>query len=159
MDEYVGNCSHHIVIFWTLKLNILGFKETCFKKSLWLFHYAGASCNNCDIELLDCLTPRYDVERFGIQLVGSIRHADILLVSGSINKKDKQRLLEIYHQAPKPIVVVAIGACGCTGGIFAEGITFAGPVDKIIPVDAYIPGCPPKPEAILAGIVKLINHK
>ena len=90
-------------------------------------------------------------------LVGSVRHADVLLVNGSINKKDKPRLLEVYEQAPKPVLVVAIGACGCTGGIFAEGNTFAGPVDQIIPVDAYIPGCPPKPEAILAGIVKLLG--
>ncbi len=90
-------------------------------------------------------------------LVGSVRHADVLLVTGSINKKCRSRLLEIYKQAPKPVVVVAIGACGCTGGIFAEGDTFAGPVDNIIPVDLYIPGCPPKPEAMLAGIVKFIN--
>ncbi len=135
----------------------MGFKDFIFKKSLWLFHFGSASCNNCDIEILDCLTPRYDVERFGMLLVGSVRHADVLLVSGSINEKGKIRLLEIYNQAPKPILVVAIGACGCTGGIFAEGNVFAGPVDKIIPVDAYIPGCPPKPEAILAGIMKLLN--
>ncbi len=110
----------------------MGFKDYCFRKSLWVFHFGGASCNNCDIEILDCLTPRHDLERFGILLVGSIRHADVLLVNGSINMRDKDRLLEIYNQAPKPILVVAIGACGCTGGIFAEGITFAGPVDKII---------------------------
>jgi Ni,Fe-hydrogenase III small subunit len=91
--------------------------------------------------------------------VGSIRHADVLLVNGSINKRDKDRLLELYHQAPKPLLVVAVGACGCTGGIFAEGITFAGPVDAIIPVDAYIPGCPPKPEAIISAIVKLAGKK
>ena len=105
-----------------------------------------------------CIRPGctdYDLERFGILLVGRIRHADVLLVNGSINRRDKDRLLEIYNQAPKPLLVVAIGACGCTGGIFAEGNTFAGPVDKIIPVDAYIPGCPPKPEAIISGIVKL----
>jgi Ni,Fe-hydrogenase III small subunit len=137
----------------------LAFKDFIFKKSLWLFHFGGASCNNCDIEILDCLTPRYDVERFGMLLVGSVRHADVLLVNGSINMKDKQRLIDIYKQAPKPVLVVAIGACGCTGGIFADSYTFAGPVDKIIPVDAYIPGCPPKPEAILAGIVKLLNKK
>lgn len=92
-------------------------------------------------------------------LVGSIRHADVLLVSGSINRKDRVRLLEIYRQAPKPILVVAIGACGITGGIFAGGDAFAGPVDQIIPVDVYIPGCPPKPEAIIAGLVNLLNRK
>ena len=135
----------------------MGLKSFCLKKSLWVFHYAGASCNNCDIEILDVLTPRYDVERFGMQLVGSPRHADVILVSGSINQRDKDRLLEVYNQASKPVFVVAFGACGITGGIFAEGNTFAGPVDKIIPVDAYIPGCPPKPEAILGGIVKLIQ--
>lgn len=137
----------------------MSFKDFVFKKSLWLFHFGGASCNNCDIEILDCLTPRYDLERLGMKLVGSIRHADVLLVNGSINRKDRQRLLDIYEQAPKPVLVVAIGACGCTGGIFATSNMFAGPVDKIIPVDAYIPGCPPKPEAILAGIVKLIKKE
>lgn len=133
----------------------MGLKTFCLKKSLWVFHFGGASCNNCDIEILACLTPRYDVERLGIKLVGSPRHADVILVNGSINRRDRSRLLEVYEQAARPVFVVAIGACGCTGGIFAEGNTFAGPVDKIIPVDAYIPGCPPKPEAILAGIVKL----
>ena len=136
----------------------MGLKKFCLKKSLWLFHFAGASCNNCDIEILDVLTPRYDVERFGMQLIGSPRHADIILVSGSINQRDKPRLLEVYNQASKPVFVVAFGACGCTGGIFAEGNTFAGPLDQIIPVDAYIPGCPPKPEAILAGITKLVKN-
>lgn len=92
-------------------------------------------------------------------LVGSPRHADVILVNGSINKRARSRLLEVYEQTAKPCLVVAIGACGCTGGIFTEGDTFAGPVDKIIPVDAYIPGCPPKPEAILAGIVKLVQAK
>lgn len=133
----------------------MGLKTFCLKKSLWVFHFGGASCNNCDIEILDCLTPRYDIERLGIKLVGSPRHADVILVNGSINKRDRTRLLEVYKQAAKPVYVVAIGACGCTGGIFAEGIPFAGPVDKIIPVNAYIPGCPPKPEAIISGIVKL----
>ncbi len=133
----------------------MGLKSFCLKKSLWVFHFGGASCNNCDIEILDCLTPRYDVERFGMKLVGSPRHADVLLVNGSINKRDKPRLLEVYAQTAKPVFVVAFGACGCTGGIFAEGNTFAGPVDKIIPVDAYIPGCPPKPEAMLSALMKL----
>jgi len=135
----------------------MGLKSFCLKKSLWVFHLAGASCNNCDIEILDVLTPRYDVERFGIKLVGSPRHADVILVSGSINQRDKPRLLEAYNQASKPVYVVAFGACGITGGIFAEGNTFAGPVDQIIPVDAYIPGCPPKPEAMISGLSKLMQ--
>lgn len=137
----------------------MGLKSFCFKKSLWVFHFGGASCNNCDIEILDCLTPRFDIERFGMLLVGTPRHADVLLVNGSINRRDKPRLLEIYRQTPKPVLVVAIGACGCTGGIFKEGYPNVGPVDTIIPVDAYIPGCPPKPEAIIAGLVKLISKK
>ena len=82
----------------------------------------------------------------------------MLLVNGSINIRDKERLIEVYNQAPKPILVVAIGACGCTGGLFTDSYTFAGPVDKIIPVNAYVPGCPPKPEAIIAGIVKLVEN-
>lgn len=135
----------------------MGLKSFCLKKSLWVYHFAGASCNNCDIEILDVLTPRYDVERFGMQLVGSPRHADVILISGSINQRDKPRLEEVYHQASKPVFVVAFGACGCTGGVFAEGIPFAGPVDQIVPVDAYIPGCPPKPEAMISGISKLMQ--
>ena len=135
----------------------MGIKEKILTKSLYVFHLSSGSCNNCDIEIIDCLTPRHDLERFGILLVGSIRHADVLLVNGSINFHDRERLIEVYKQASKPILVVAIGACGCTGGLFTESYTFAGPVDKIIPVNAYIPGCPPKPEAIIAGIVKLVE--
>ena len=137
----------------------MSLKEKIFKKSLWLFHLSAGSCNNCDIEILDCLTPRFDVERFGMKLVGSPRHADVILVTGIVTKKTKPRVLEVYNQAAKPVVVVAVGACPCTGGIFAEGYNFAGPLDKVIPVDVYIPGCPPKPEAILAGIVKFLNKK
>lgn len=115
------------------------------------------SCNNCDIEILDLLTPRFDVERFGIMLVGSIRHADAILVTGALNLKTIPRIKNIYNQAPKPCVVIAIGACACGQGMFAKGPNTPEPVDSVLPVDAYIPGCPPKPEAMIAAIVKLIK--
>jgi len=135
----------------------MGIKVKALKKSLWLFHFSSGSCNNCDIELLDCLTPRFDVERFGIKLVGSIKHADVMVVTGIITRQSAPILKKVYKQAPKPIFVVAVGACGCTGGIFADSYHMAGPVDSIIPVDAYIPGCPPKPEAFIGAIVKLCS--
>jgi Ni,Fe-hydrogenase III small subunit len=126
-------------------------------KSIWVFHAATSPCNNCDIEILDLLTPRYDVERFGITLVGSVRHADALLVTGVPNTKTKERLKMLYSQAPKPCVVVAIGGCACGRIMFRESYNSPCAVDEIVPVDVYIPGCPPKPEAMIAGIVKLIQ--
>jgi len=136
----------------------MSIKIKALKKSLWVYHLAaGASCNNCDIEILDCLTPRYDIERFGMVLVGSPRHADVLLCTGIVNKKSIERVKHVYQQTAKPCVVVAIGSCACSGGIFRTGYEMAGPLDKVIPVDVYIPGCPPKPEAMLAGIVKFLG--
>lgn len=127
-------------------------------KSPWVFHLSTGSCNNCDIEILDCLTPRFDIERFGMRLVGSIRHADVLLVTGSCNRKSMLRVKKIYEeQVPKPCVVVAIGECAMSRGMFIHSYNCPRPLDKDIPVDVYIPGCPPKPEAIIAGVVKLIN--
>ena len=134
----------------SMKLNAL-------LKSPWVFHLATGSCNNCDIEILDCLTPRFDVERFGMLLVGSIRHADVLLVTGSCNRQSASKLKQLYDQAPKPCLVVAIGECSHSRGMFIQSYNCPLPLDKIIPVDVYIPGCPPKPEAIIAGVVKLIG--
>ncbi|HOK56638.1 MAG TPA: NADH-quinone oxidoreductase subunit B family protein [bacterium] len=136
----------------------MNLKLKALKKSLWVYHVSGGSCNNCDIEILDLLTPRFDVERFGIILAASPRHADVLLCTGIVNKKCVERIKEVYEQTPKPCVVVAIGACACSGGIFRDGYQMAGPLNKIIPVDVYIPGCPPKPEAIIAGIVKFLKE-
>ena len=133
----------------------MGLKLKALKKSLWVFHFNSGSCNNCDIEILDCLTPKYDLERFGIKLIGSIRHADVMLVTGAVSRQAAPRLKNLYHQAPKPLIVIAVGSCGCSGGIFNPSYNIIGPVDEIIPVDAYIPGCPPKPEAIIAAVVKL----
>ncbi|MBN2352918.1 MAG: NADH-quinone oxidoreductase subunit NuoB [Spirochaetales bacterium] len=126
-------------------------------KSLWVFHLSTGSCNNCDIEVLDCLTPRHDVERFGIKLAGSIRHADVLLVTGSCNRKSAALLQKLYKEAPQPCFVVAIGECSLSRGIFIHSYNCPQPLDALVPVSAYIPGCPPKPEAIISGVLKLIR--
>ena len=122
-------------------------------KSPWLLHYDCSSCNGCDIEILACLTPVYDIERFGIINVGNPMHADILLVTGTVNHRNKKVLLNLYDQMPAPKVVVAIGSCGLSGGIFRETYNVVGGIDKVIPVDVYVPGCPAKPEAIIDGVV------
>jgi Ni,Fe-hydrogenase III small subunit len=127
------------------------------KKSPWVFHVAAASCNNCDIEILAALTPRFDVERFGIVLVGSPRHADALLVTGVINRKTLPRVIKVYEQTPKPCLVIGVGACSCSTHMFEDSYNVVGPYDKYIPVDVYIPGCPPKPEAIILGMVKALQ--
>lgn len=133
------------------------------KKSPWVFHVNTGACNNCDIEIVNCLTPKYDVERFGIKLVGTPRHADALLVTGVGTRQAVPRLLEVYRQVPKPCVVFLIGACPIGTGIFAGGYHVAGPVDEILKKEdpnaiiAYVPGCPPKPEAMISGIVKALS--
>jgi Ni,Fe-hydrogenase III small subunit len=131
-------------------------KTNALTKSLFAFHAACSPCNNCDIEILDALTPRYDLERFGVQLVASPRHADVLLVTGAVNKKVVHHIKKLYEQTAKPCFVVAIGGCACSEIIFRDSYNTCGPLDKILPVDIYIPGCPPRPEAIIAGLVKLI---
>ena len=135
----------------------MSFTINALTKSLNVFHLSGSACNNCDIEILDVLTPRYDAERFGIVLVGSIRHADVLLLSGVFNKKSAVRLKRVYEDAPKPVVVIAIGNCACTGNIFTGSYNVTEPVSNYIPVDAFLPGCPPKPEAMISAVVKLIQ--
>lgn len=135
----------------------MGLAHQILTRSLNVFHMGGSACNNCDIEILDTLTPKYDLERFGMVLVGSIRHADVILLSGIFNKKSALRAKIVYDQAPKPVVVVAIGGCACSGLMFKDSYNWDEPVGKYIPIDAYIPGCPPKPEAMIAGIVKLLK--
>ena len=141
----------------------MSLKLKALKKSPWVYHVNTGACNNCDIEILELLTPRFDVERFGVILVGSPRHADALLVTGICTRQARPRLQEIYRQTPKPCVVFAIGACACTGGIFKDAYHFAGPVDEAIrevdpnAIIAYVPGCPPKPEAMILGVVKALQ--
>jgi len=117
-------------------------------------HFDCGSCNGCDIEVLACLTPLYDVERFGIINIGNPKHADVLLVTGTVNHRNKSVLKNLYDQMPNPKLVIAIGACALSGGVFRESYNVVGGVDKVIPVDVYVPGCPGKPEAIIDGVVE-----
>lgn len=135
----------------------MSLKLKALSKSPWVFHVSAASCNNCDIEILDCFTPRFDVERFGIVLIGSVRHADAFLVTGAVNKKDVPLLKKIYEQAAKPCLVIAVGTCACSQHMFRFSYNVSEPYDKILPVSVYIPGCPPKPEAIISGIMKALE--
>jgi ech hydrogenase subunit C len=123
------------------------------KKSPWIIHYDASSCNGCDIEILACLTPMYDVERFGIINTGNPKHADIFVVTGTVNEQNREIILNIYNQMPNPKAVVAVGICATSAGVFRECYNVAGGIDMLIPVDVYVPGCAARPESIIDGIV------
>jgi len=124
----------------------------CFKKSIWVYHTNTGACNGCDIEVINVLTPYYDAERFGIKLVGTPRHADALLVCGPVTRQVIPALKCLYDSVPDPKLIIAIGSCAIGGGIWYNTYNVIGGVDKVLPVDYFIPGCPPRPEAILYGI-------
>ena len=126
-------------------------------KSPWVLHFNTGACNACDIEIIAALTAQYDIERFGIQLKGTPRHADVLLCSGPVTRQVHDRLIRIYEQMPEPKFVVAVGTCACSGGIFNGCYNVSGGIDTTIPVSAYIPGCPASPSAIIDGVVKLLE--
>lgn len=126
-----------------------------FDKALWVFHVNSGSCNACDIEIVSTITPRYDVERFGIKLVGTPRHADVLLFTGPVITKTKERVMRIYEQTPDPKVVLAIGNCASTTGVYYDSYAIEGPIDNLLPDDAhliYVNGCPVRPENIINGV-------
>jgi NADH-quinone oxidoreductase B subunit len=125
--------------------------------SPWLVHFNSGSCNGCDIEILATLAPRYDLERFGVKLQGSPRHADVLICTGPVTRLARSRLLRVYEQMPVPKFVIAVGSCSITGGAFHGCYNIIGDIGAVIPVDVYIPGCPPRPEAIIDGVVQLIQ--
>lgn len=128
-----------------------------FSKSPWIIHYDASSCNGCDIEVLACLTPVFDVERLGVVNTGNPKHADIFLVTGAVNEQSRDVIRNIYHQLPEPKVVVAVGICAASGGIFAECYNISGGVNSVIPVDVYVPGCAARPEAIIDGVVQALG--
>lgn len=126
-------------------------------KSPWLIHYDGSSCNGCDIEVLDSMMPLYDIERFGIINTGNPKHADIFLVTGSVNAQNIEVVRHIYDQMLEPKVVVACGICACTGGVFRDCYNVIGGVDKAIPVDVYAPGCAVRPETIIDAVLNAVE--
>jgi len=126
-------------------------------KSPWVLHYDGGSCNGCDIEILAALTPKFDAERFGIVNIGDPKQADVLLITGPANNRNKEVIKNLYDQMPQPKAVIVVGTCGCTGGVFHNCPNVLGGIDKVIPVNVYVPGCAARPEAIIDGIVLALD--
>jgi len=132
-------------------------KNAVRSRSIHVSYIDVGSCNGCDIEVLACLTPLYDVERFGIINTGNPKHADILLITGGVNEQNRQVVKNLYEQMPEPRVVVAVGICAASGGIFRECYNIVGGVDRVIPVDVYVPGCAARPEQIIDGVVRALS--
>ena len=128
-----------------------------FGRSLSILEVDAGSCNGCEVEVNALANPIYDMERFGIHIVPSPRHADMLLVTGPVSRNMELALLKTYNATPKPMMVAAMGACACNGGIFGNTYASGGGVDNFVPVDAYIPGCPPRPQAVIFGIMLAID--
>jgi NADH-quinone oxidoreductase B subunit len=127
------------------------------KKSPWILHLNSGACNACDIEIVAALTPRFDVERLGVLLKATPRHADVIVCTGPVTRQIKDRILRIYEQVPDPKFVVAVGACAMSGCVYRGAYNVEGGIDQVIPVNAYVPGCPARPDAILDGVVKLLG--
>jgi len=144
-------------------LDILGHKikmqaDSVLGRSLHIREVDAGSCNGCEMEIVGLNSPVYDLERFGIHFVASPRHADLLLVTGPVTRNMEMALRKTYDAMPAPRLVVAVGACGCSGGIFGRNYATLGGVDAVLPVDIYIPGCPPNPHALLHGILTAIGR-
>ncbi len=122
------------------------------RRSPWVYVLNAGSCNGCDIEIGACLSPRYDLEQIGGLRQGSPKHVDILLITGPMTLRSAEAVRSIYEQIPEPKAVVAVGSCPATGNVFAGSPTVEDGVLRRIPVDVFVPGCPPRPQAILAGI-------
>jgi Ni,Fe-hydrogenase III small subunit/NAD-dependent dihydropyrimidine dehydrogenase PreA subunit len=127
-------------------------------RSLHIREVDAGSCNGCEVEIVGLTGPIYDAERFGVHFVASPRHADMLLVSGPVTRNMELALRQTYDAMPGPRLVVAVGACGCSGGIFGVNYATRGAVDAVIPVDVYVPGCPPNPQALLHGILTAVGR-
>jgi Ni,Fe-hydrogenase III small subunit len=127
-----------------------------FGGSLAIRHVDAGSCNGCELEIHMLTTPYYNLEGLGIRFVASPRHADLLLVTGPVSRNMEVALRRTYEAVPDPKLVVAVGDCGCTGGVFGESYASCGRVANVIPVDVAVPGCPPTPTALMQGILAAI---
>ena len=126
-------------------------------KSPWILHLNSGACNACDIEIVAALTPRFDVERFGVLLTATPRHADVIVASGPVTRQMRDRIIRIYEQTPDPKFVIAVGACAMSGCVYRGAYNSLGGIDQVIPVNMYVPGCPARPDAIVDGVVKLLG--
>ena len=126
-------------------------------RSPWVLHLNSGACNACDIEILAALTPRFDVERFGILLKATPRHADVIIASGPVTRQMRDRIIRIYEQVPDPKFVIAVGACAMSGCVYRGAYNSLGGIDQVLPVNMYVPGCPARPDAIIDGVVKLLG--
>jgi NADH-quinone oxidoreductase B subunit len=126
-------------------------------RSPWILHLNSGACNACDIEILAALTPRFDVERFGILLKATPRHADVIIASGPVTRQMRDRIIRIYEQVPDPKFVIAVGACAMSGCVYRGAYNSLGGIDQVLPVNMYVPGCPARPDAIIDGVVKLLG--
>jgi NADH-quinone oxidoreductase B subunit len=126
-------------------------------KSPWILHLNTGACNACDIEILAALMPRFDLERFGILLKATPRHADVILCTGPVTRQARDRVVRIYEQVPEPKFVVAVGSCALSGCVYRGAYNIMGGIDQVLPVNAYIPGCPVRPDAVIDGVVKLLK--
>lgn len=135
----------------------MGLMSLSKEKSPWIYHLNTGSCNGCDIELVALLGPRYDVERFGVKITGSPKHADIVIVTGPVTTQSRERMLRVLSQVPEPKVVMSIGSCPMSCNVFKGSYSVDGPLDKWTKVDVAVGGCAPKPEAIIQGLVEAVK--
>jgi Ni,Fe-hydrogenase III small subunit len=158
LDHQLSTLNHQPVALDSLGAELKARIDKVLGRSLHIREVDAGSCNGCELEIGGLNSPVYDIERFGIHFVASPRHADMLLVTGPVSRNMELALRKTYAATPEPRLVVAVGACGCSGGIFGQNYASLGGVDKVIPVDMYIPGCPPNPHALLHGILTAINR-